>query len=219
MKKGGAILVVLFVCASVTVSAQVSYFDIGYGLGKVWSTINGYDIARDNNGIAVDLGLKAGYGPFGNIPLYVVGEYGGFVHRYYTFNFGSIDNLELMFGPGVIFYPVPLIQLGSSLGFSYSFSDGGSGVGFAWNVSAAADFGKSNHGFLIGIKFFNAHNSIKSNVYEQTSAVGFFLRLAYRRKAPSSAAESGMYKDMDTEKDEPSPQGLPDEQAESTTSP
>ena len=79
------ILIVFFVCISYVVSAQGFYFDVGLGLGKAWTKIDGHDMFDElkSTGItvievAVEPGLKAGYGPFGNIPLYVIGELGGY---------------------------------------------------------------------------------------------------------------------------------------------
>jgi hypothetical protein len=224
MNKGGAILIVLFSFASLTVSAQITYFDIGCGVGTVSTEIdlelkdeyrpyfedrnNGvfdnippYAVGRDH-GLAVDWGLKAGYGPFGNIHLYFVNEYSGFIHR---LNSGLISGIIV--GPGVIIYPIPYIQLGSSLGF-LGYTIGVDGVGFAWNVSAAVDLGKGNLGFLIGIKYSYAYTSLDFKVYEQISTVGIFVKFAYREKAsssagksgkeaPSSATESGEYKEIE----------------------
>jgi len=125
--------------------------------------------------MAVDLSIKAGYGPFDTIPLYVVGETGGIGHRIYDRS-NYIQFNSYIIGLGVIFYPVPLIQLGSSIGSSFvanqnNMSELGemyrSKNGFAWNISAAIDIGKSNHGCLIGVKYFYAYNTLEvSNAVE-----------------------------------------------------
>jgi hypothetical protein len=198
MKKG-LVFVALFVCGSLALSAQGFYFDIGLGFGKAWTVVDGYDIAKELksvdsniNELAIDLGLKAGYGPFGNVPLYVVGELGGIGHRIYD----SSDYIQFnsyIIGPGVIFYPIPLIQLGLSIGYSFVANQTDipgyllydSKGGFAWNISAAVDLGKGNHGCLIGIKYFNANNILEtSNVDEKSSFIGVFVKYTYRKKAP-----------------------------------
>jgi len=200
MKKG-LFLGVFFVCASLAVSAQGFYFDIGLGLGKAWTEINGYDFVKELeaasggklNEIAVDFGLKAGYGPFGNIPLYAVGEVGGIGHRVYD-SYNYIQFTSCIIGPGVLFYPIPLVQLGFSIG--YSFVDNITDIpgtvmydskgGFAWNVSAAVDLGGSNHACLLGVKYFAATNTLEtSNGKEKASMISFFAKYAFRKRAPS----------------------------------
>jgi hypothetical protein len=194
------VLGTLLVMVSLSVSAQGFYFDIGLSIGKGWTEVEGIDMvdALEGSGIsvdelAVDIGLKAGYGPFGNIPLYVVGELGGMGHRIYD----SSDYVQFnsyIIGPGVIFYPIPLIQLGLSLGYSWvsnqadisGFTMYNSKGGFAWNISAAFDLGRGNHGCLIGVKYFNANNTLRtSNADEKASMVGIFIKYTYRKKAPS----------------------------------
>lgn len=195
MKK--SIILALFLgFAALTVSAQGFYFDIGLGLGKGWTKIDGHDVMDLGSGldeIAADIGLKAGYGPFGTIPLYVVGELGGIGHRIYdSSNYMQFNSYII--GPGVLFYPIPLIQLGLSLGYSFISNQSDipglvfydSKGGFAWNISTAVDLGKGNHGCLIGIKYFNAHNTLKtSNAAENASMISIFVKYTYRHKAPS----------------------------------
>ncbi|MDR1390348.1 MAG: hypothetical protein LBJ31_10295 [Treponema sp.] len=198
MKKA-VVLVILFVLISLPVSAQGFYFDIGLGFGKGWTKVEGVDMVDALNDagagadeIAVDIGLKAGYGPFGNIPLYVVGELAGMGHRIYDSS-NYIQFSSYIIGPGVIFYPIPLIQLGLSAGYSFVSNKTDmpmtmydSKSGFAWNVSAAVDLGRRNHGCLIGLKYFNANNTLKtSNADEKASMVSIFIKYAYRKKAPS----------------------------------
>jgi hypothetical protein len=190
------ILGIFSVITALSVSAQGFYFDIGMGLGKGWTVIDGHDVVDlvggDIDEVAVDIGLKAGYGPFGNKPLYVVGEFAGMGHRI-SDDFNYIQFNSYIIGPGVIFYPIPLIQLGLSMGYSFisnqtdlpmTMYDGKGG--FAWDVSAAIDLGRRNHGFVIGLKYFAAYNTLKtSNVDENSSMLGVFIKYAYRRKAPS----------------------------------
>jgi hypothetical protein len=187
------------IVTSLSVSAQGFYFDVGLGLGKGWTKINGTDMLDDlaSDGvkvdeIAVDFGLKAGYGPFGNIPLYVVGELAGIGHRIYD-SYNYIQFNSYIIGPGVIFYPIPLIQLGLSIGYSFVSNETDlqmkmydSKGGFAWNISVAVDLGSRNHGCLIGLKYFNADNTLEtSNASEKASMVGIFVKYTYRKKAPS----------------------------------
>jgi hypothetical protein len=146
------VLGILLVVVSLSVSAQGFYFDIGFGLGKGWTNIEDIDMVDSlkDAGVsvdemAVDIGLKAGYGPFGNIPLYVIGELGGMGHRIYdSSNYMQFNSYII--GPGIIFYPMPLIQLGLSVGYSFVANQTDmpmimydSKGGFAWNISAAID--------------------------------------------------------------------------------
>lgn len=198
MKKIG-ICGVPLICAALSLSAQGFYFDVGLSIGKGWTSVNGKDIFHEleetaDGGIgevAVDFGIKAGYGPFGRAPVYVVGEVAGMGHRI----FDASDYFQLtsmLIGPGVIFYPMPLIQLGASIGLSYVQNETSlsmemyeSRTGFAWNISAAVDLGRRNHGCLIGIRHFNAINIIEvTKAKENSSMVGIFVKYAYRRKVP-----------------------------------
>jgi hypothetical protein len=191
---------IFLIVTSLSVSAQGFYFDIGLGIGKGWTEIEGNDVVKafEDAGvsldeIAIDIGLKAGYGPFGNIPLYVVGELAGMGHRIYDSD-NYLQFNSYIIGPGVIFYPIPLIQLGLSLGYSFvsnqtdipNYGMYDSKGGFAWNISAAIDLGKGNHGCLIGIKYFNANNTLEtSNADEKASMIGIFVKYTYRKKAQS----------------------------------
>ena len=199
MKKA-LILAVFLICASLAVSAQGLYLDVGIGFGKAWTVFDGDDVVdelgSDVHAIAIDLGLKAGYGPFGKIPLYVVGELGGMGHRIYK-NLDYIQFNSYIIGPGVIFYPIPLIQLGLSMGYSYVSNQSNlssldeiygynSKGGFAYNISAAVDLGfLGNHGTLIGIKYFNAINTLEVlDASEKSSMISIFVRYTHRKKPP-----------------------------------
>ena len=194
------ILTVFLICISSTVFAQRFYFDIGFGFGQVETIIGGNDIidTLKSAGIqlgesTVDLGLKIGYRPFDNIRLYTVGEFGSIMHRIGYPDSSSFPQIQFntdLFGPGIIFYPIPYIQLGSSIGFSFARTRSNiseiqtyNGHGFAWNISTAIDVGKGNHGCLIGVKYFNANNTLKTSKAKQnTSMISFFVRYAFRDK-------------------------------------
>jgi hypothetical protein len=183
---------------SVTISAQGFYFDIGLGLGKASTKIDGIDFFDTLNSasggklseLAVEFGLKLGYGPLGKVPLYIVGELAGMGHRIYD-DSNYIQFNSYIIGPGVLFYPIPLIQLGFSVGHSYianvtdipGLVTRESEKGFAWNASAAVDLGKGNNGFLIGLKYFYAENTVKTTkAIEKSSLVSVFIKYAYRHK-------------------------------------
>jgi len=186
-------MIAFFVFVLMSVSAQGFYFDIGFGIGGSSTKVNGIDISSTFYGVdelGAELGLKAGYGPIANLPIYIVGELSSAGHRI----FDSHNYLQLnsyLLGPGIIFYPIPLIQLGLSLGYSWISnqtdihgvvayeSDGG----FAWNISAAVDLGSDNHGCLIGLKYFGATNKVKiSHAEQQISFFGVFIKYAFRQK-------------------------------------
>jgi hypothetical protein len=180
---------------SLSVSAQGFYFDVGLGVGQAWTEIDGVDFAKVSKDagvnlteIGIDMGLKAGYGPVGSLPLYVIGEIGGIGHRmddgvnYFQFN-------SYLIGPGLIFYPVSLIQLAGSIGFSYTSNQSSlermydSKGGYAGNVSIAFDLGKNNHGCLLGIRYFSAVNELENTGAEQKqSGLSIFIKYAYRHK-------------------------------------
>jgi hypothetical protein len=184
-----------------SVFAQGFYFDAGLGIGKAWTKVNDIDFADalSSEGIkfseiGAELGLKAGYGPFGTVPVYVVGELAGMGHRF-TVEDSYIQLNSYLIGPGVIYYPIPLIQLSAGLGFSFAVDQSNianyeshkSKGGFAWNIAAAVDLGKRNHGCLLGLKFFNAINELQvSNELENTSMISVFVKYTYRHKVSSS---------------------------------
>jgi hypothetical protein len=200
MKKKLLIAAALLALALFSASAQGLYFDIGLGAGWAWTKLDGddvADIAKSSGGdftqVGVDLGLKAGYGPIANLPLYAVGTFGAAGHRLYD----SKDYLQFnsfILGPGVIFYPIPLVQLAADVGYSFvgnSWSLNApmyeSKGGFAWDVSAAANLGigKSGHGVLLGLKYFAATNTLKtSNAKQAQSGLSVFVRYAFRHQPP-----------------------------------
>jgi hypothetical protein len=114
-------------------------------------------------------------------------------------------------GLGVIFYPIQLIQLGASLGYSstmYFFNEHSNlryGVfdtnflgSFGWSISGAIDFGKNNHGFLIGLRYSGAVNRkyiLHPGYYYLDGSYAYFdllssyfsifVKYAYRKKIPT----------------------------------
>jgi hypothetical protein len=179
-----------------SVNAQGFYFDIGIGLGGAWTKLDGTDVSdyfKTSNvkftQFGVDLGLKAGYGPIANIPIYIVGTIGGEGHRlddgsdYLQFN-------SYIIGPGIIFYPIPLIQIAGDIGLSFASNQTSLPIsmyrskgGFAGDISVAVDLGSRNHGCLIGLKYFGAVNTLEtSEVTQNQSGLSFFVRYTYRHK-------------------------------------
>ncbi|MDR0495676.1 MAG: hypothetical protein LBG95_08650 [Treponema sp.] len=216
MKKPVFLCVFMFI-APLFIWAQGFYFDIGINLGGPTANYV-YEQVYDGgefpfketglNPLTGKLQLKAGYGPFGNIPVYVV-AYGEIV-----FN-GGVSGGGI--GTGVLFYPWRLLQLGASIGINWMenslpYKNAGflpltskyreheidSPPGFAWDLSAALDFGKKNHGFLVGLSYFGTFNKFsysysgmdqysgpytgKGNGTKQTSFFGILLKYAYRKK-------------------------------------
>ncbi|MDR2601616.1 MAG: hypothetical protein LBC53_04095 [Spirochaetaceae bacterium] len=209
MKKAW-IVGLVFVFASFPVIAQSGvYFDIGLGFGKAWTKISDQDVADafnnaglDLTDVGVNLGVKIGYGPFGNVPFYIVADLGGIGHRLEGSGFGSMQFNTYVIGPGIIFYPAPLVQISADIGFStvanqfaltgISLSPAKSEKGFAWDVSLALDIGKANHGFLIGVSYFGAKNSLETGANEDASFAGIFFKYAYRHKIKKIIANSSL---------------------------
>jgi hypothetical protein len=189
---------VLLVCAAFGLSAQGFYLDAGLGIGKGWTKLkNGEGVFKTSDyeeldQIAVDVGLKAGYGPFGGAPVYVVGEIAGMGHRIYE-DSNYVQFNSYLIGPGVIFYPIPQMQFASSIGLSFTIFDSSEPIempenksGFAWNISGAFDLGRGNHGCLIGVRYFYTENTFKdSKLKQESSMVGVFVKYAFRRKVPT----------------------------------
>jgi hypothetical protein len=158
-----------FIIASLPVSAQ--YFDFEIGLGAGWekldynqvNTEGTFPFLESDRSMRLDLGLKAGFGPLGNAPVYLVGEG--------VFTIYSATNFFL--GAGALFYPNPRIQLGASLGafwrvkdeyFIFPYIDDDRyyvlsddfnadlNTGFAWNISFAVDV-LGRDGWTVGLKY------------------------------------------------------------------
>jgi hypothetical protein len=177
-------------------NAQGLYFDIGLGIGGAWTRLDGSNVSDamqlvggNISEIGVDIGLKAGYGPVANIPLYIVGVLGGIGHRLWD----DLDHLQFnsyLIGAGLIFYPIPLIQLAGSIGFSFVGNQSslpydmfGSTGGFAWDISAALDLGGGNHGALIGLRYFRARNTLEiSRAVQLQHGLSVFVRYAFRHR-------------------------------------
>jgi len=179
-------------------AAQGFYFDIGFGAGKAFTELDGVDVAdalgSSVTDVGVEIGLKAGYGPIARIPLYVVGEFGGIGHRFWD-SYNYLQFNSYLIGPGVVFYPIPLLQLGASVGFSFAANQSDlpmtmydSKGEFAWDVSCAVDLGRGNNGCLLGVKFISASNTLEvSGAEENSSLISVFAKYTYRRKAKVTA--------------------------------
>jgi len=221
------ILTVVLGCVSLSVSAQGLYFDVGGGAGKAWTKTDGVDqfkmwrsaiaenltfVTTDGKKADIDdvfgelsfnLGARAGYGPFGTLPLFFVVEFDWVGHSIYIHD---VENLEFdalyssfLIGPGVIYYPWPVLQVGASVGYSFvsnslkPMPEGArmleSEGGFAGNVSVAINLG-GKHALLIGAKYSFSVNTLEKNdlgkkPVQTISAIGFFMKYAFRPKVTS----------------------------------
>jgi hypothetical protein len=152
MKK--SVLVFMFlITASLPVTALGGYFDweiigVGGGWFHDYGYEDGFPIDEYYGYCVMDMGLSAGFGPFGNVPVYVVADAEGGACL------GEMIDMYGFIGGGVLFYPIRSLQLGLSLGNRYSSST--DEAGFAWNLSAASvlDFeDSSGRGGLFGLKY------------------------------------------------------------------
>jgi hypothetical protein len=200
----------LLIMAFASSASAGFYADVGIGLGSGSDELEGenaYDelnrISSVKEEMALNYGFKLGYGPFNNTPIYIVFELD---HVEYEisgdFTYKCKSNL---IGPGIVYYPTPIMQLGASFGYSalaeYSMNvrNGNSstylyqkGSGTAWNVSAAVELGS----FLIGAKYFSATNDLDKtskmpNVKQNTSMVGVFIKFVSRTLPESSSKDLG----------------------------
>jgi hypothetical protein len=188
----------IFMATISSVSAIGLYFDAGIGVGPSWTLLDGddfVDLATKSgkpDEMSLDLGLKLGAGPFDTIPIYVVGAFGNVGHRI-TYNNGYHQMNAFLLGPGIIFYPVPFVQVAGSLGYSFvanetslnqtGVDDIESTSGFAGDISVAADVGAGNHALLLGLRFFGSATTLKDPWKTQNSImVSMFIRYAFRHK-------------------------------------
>jgi len=194
MKK--AILTMFFILLiSSPIFAEGLYFDGGIGFGKPTTTIDGNDVSEVLAGtgvdeIGVDLELKLGYGPIAGENFYIAGVLEGIGHRFDD-GINYIQYNSYLVGPSIVFYPIPLLQLSGSAGYSWVSNDTDiSGItfydsdsGYAYDVSAAVDIGSGNHGVLIGAKYFRAYNTLETSGSEEVSSMfSIFVQYAYRQK-------------------------------------
>jgi len=193
-----AIIGILLIVGLSSVNAQGLYFDVGIGVGRAWTRVDGENIASSyrSAGInltqfGVDLGLKAGYGPIANMPLYVVGAFSAMAHRMFDRDDDYIQFNSFVIGPGVIYYPIPLIQLAGSVGYAFSRNSTSlsfmemyrSTRGFGWDISAAVDLGPRNHGVLLGLRYAMAITTLEvSRATQNQSGLTVFARYAFRHR-------------------------------------
>jgi hypothetical protein len=171
------------------------YFDTGLGLGTGFATETYWDeddetysrrdlVTEDRDGIGVDFGLKAGGGfPDVGSGLFAVGEVNLEISSYIPVSF--------FFGPGIIFYPIPNLQLGSSFGFSGIASFNNAYGGYAFNTSVAYDIGSRSHGLLLGLKYYHCFGDIGAGNIEEikSSTISVFVKYAFRKKKETLIAD------------------------------
>ncbi|MDC7222498.1 MAG: hypothetical protein PQJ60_02090 [Spirochaetales bacterium] len=192
MKK--ILVLALLSALTLPVMAQSLYFDIGFGLGSTITEMDGTDVADYYSGwdeASVDLSMKLGFGPLASGPFYLVAEVAAVGHRFEYDSYYRQFNSYLL-GPGVVFYPVPFLQLAGSAGYSWTGNDFSSGTpyesegGYAFNASAALDLGKKNNGFLLGGKYSYTFNTLETSGTEQVSSqFSLFGKYVYRTKMSS----------------------------------
>jgi hypothetical protein len=173
------------------------YVDGGIGTGFIWTKVNGYEakyrmllVSGGSLGFGFEGGFRAGYGPMGTTPLYIVGD----VDVMSNGLFGKQDTVffnSILVGPGVIYYPIYNVQVGASFGGAFDLMMGtlpiledGVGFGLGWNIMAGFDFGEGYHGFLLGIKYTGAVVGLRGDPAKQVqNMIGIFIRYAYREKS------------------------------------
>ena|GEM_PF-1898344 len=214
---------ILFTITLFSISAQGFYFDIGLGTGYSIGSSSRFSLGIDENYLETnyttyeigdihgfglfDLGFKIGYGPNENLPIYFVATLGQYIYEIdfkYTSDYSSSSNAgsdyrTYIFGLGIIYYPIPLLQLSGSLGFStvansmgpitirnnideHSLPVYGSKRGFAYELSLAIDLGRGYNGGLIGLKYFNSINTLENGAALMFHNFGIFARYVYRQR-------------------------------------
>lgn len=193
---------IIILLVSIPVFSEGLYFDAGIGVGMPTTTIDGEDMSESLSGegineVGVDVSLKLGAGPIAGTPLYIAGVLEGIGHRFDD-GVNYIQYNSYLIGPSLIIYPVPALQLSGSVGFSMVANDTDvpgytpyeSESGYAYDLSAAVELGKTNHGLLLGVKYFQAVNTLETSGAEQDSSLfSVFVKYVYRQKpkAPRAA--------------------------------
>ena len=131
----------IFFIALFSVNAQGFYLDIGAGYGfggfgvhfgtlREMGFTDDYENINNTNGGSYELGFKIGYAPIENIPLYFVGLIG---HTSYNHD-SALEFFSNIYGLEIIYYPIPLLQLAGSIGFSTVSNRNGYGHDTTENV-------------------------------------------------------------------------------------
>ena len=191
-----AIIGILLIVGLSFVNAQGLYFDVGIGVGGAWTRVDGENLASLYRSAGVNVsqmggefGIKAGYGPIANMPLYLVGTFSTMLHIIYD-RHDDVNLVSYILGPGVIYYPIPLIQLAGSVGYAFSrnnstFAEMYRGTrGFGWDISAAVDLGPRNHGVLLGLRYAMAITTLEnvSRTRQNQSGLTVFARYTFRHR-------------------------------------
>jgi hypothetical protein len=214
MKKAVFLALILGLGIS-SAGAQGLYFDVGLGMGGATTLVDGYNQVKDGDfkNMAFDLGAKFGFGPFGSLPLYVVGVFGTMGHTIFGGDFTMYSSY--MIGPGVIYYPLSFIQLAASLGYSFTGNVlklesleqlENSKAGFAGDISAAIDLGSGKQGVLIGLKLFLSVNTVDvseavKDVAQFNTSYTVFVRYAFRNKPDSSGRKRDRDRNRNRDRD------------------
>jgi hypothetical protein len=188
-----AVALAVAVVGAVPASAGM-YIDGGIGVGGAGTSLKyqSYDFIKelkDASGVdevAVEVGIKAGFGPIAGLPLYVVGDFSGIGHRFYdSYNYAQFNSY--LIGPGAVYYPIESVQVAASVGYSFAavatdvngLEFDGSG-GFAYSLSGAYEW----KGLLVGLKLFGASNKVdmESVKFDMGSTFfGVFLRYVVKK--------------------------------------
>ena len=187
MKKS-LIICILFALLALPMFGQGFYFDIGLGIGKGTTEIDGTKVEISGaDEIALDLGMKLGYGPIAGMPLYIAGAVEGMGHRF-SDDFNYIQFTSILLGPSVILYPIPMLQISACAGYSMTANDSDLGTmydsesGYAGSISAAIDLGSGNNGLLVGGKYYLSINTMETDYEQKMSMISIFIKYAYRHK-------------------------------------
>jgi hypothetical protein len=198
---GAVIFLALMISQVDEVRAEGLYFDVGVDFGKAWTVLREEravkvferEVGEDAIDVGAGMSLKAGYGPIVDSRFYGVVE-GSLIGSMII----SLDSNKViwydsfMTGVGIIYYPLYLLQIGSTVGLSWNYTMGGpeylidrTAVGIAWNVTVAADIGEGEQGILLGIKYYGSVVGIESKaVIQAQHMIGIFVKYAYRLKMP-----------------------------------
>ena len=191
-------LAFLVLSLSLPIMAQGFYFDVGLGLGTGWTSIDGNDFEKelekagaDVSSFSYNFNLKAGYGPFKRVPLFIVGSTGFFAHRIFDKN-NYIEFNTYLFGAGLVLYPIKWVQLASGVGISIGVNEtdmkyttlyNTEGFGYVWDVSLAFDIGGRKHGCLLGANYITSFNTLEVTELDiNSSAFAVFIKYVIRNR-------------------------------------
>lgn len=184
---------VLFLVLAIALNSFATYYDYGFGFGNASTHINDKSIEKpcgsscENK--AIDFNFRIGDKISDHFTL--AAELAVISNTYYGDNTFT-QFMSFFVGPSLIYFPIPSLQLSSSLGVTRSYNDYDKkyvdlhdNIGLGMSASAAFHLGKER-GALIGVKVYAIESEVeykkdnkKHNDHYETIGASFFASFVH----------------------------------------